>query len=149
MAIICVTQEFSTHILHQDNFSLCKNFNPSMRGLWNRHRQEGGYSPVLQRRLKMDRRRIRRFLGFLKWIEDEYKESSLIQKFFEDLRRLQILATLVYMLCFVAYTVCFVVNIVCSEANILTFLSENISTITNMKYMLKMANTLTFLSENI
>ena len=46
---------------------------------------------VLQRRLKMDRRRIQRFFGFLKWTKDEYEESSLIQKFFEDLRRLQIL----------------------------------------------------------
>ena len=42
---------------------------------------------VLQRRLKMDQRRIRRFFGFLKWTKDEYEESSLIQKFFEDLRR--------------------------------------------------------------
>ena len=30
-------------------------------------------------------------LRLLKMDEDEYKESSLIQKFFEDLRRLQIL----------------------------------------------------------
>ena len=49
------------------------------------------YEPVLQRRLKMDRRR--RFFGFWKWTEDEHKESSLIQiffgdcKFFEYLRR--------------------------------------------------------------
>jgi len=35
---------------------------------------------VLQRRLKMDQRRIRRFFVFLKWTEDEYEESSLIQK---------------------------------------------------------------------
>ena len=49
------------------------------------------HTAVLQRRLKMDRRRIRRFFGFLKWTKDEYEESSLIQKFFEDLRRLQIL----------------------------------------------------------
>ena len=32
-----------------------------------------------------------RFFGFWKWTKDEYEESSLIQKFFEDLRRLQIL----------------------------------------------------------
>ena len=50
-----------------------------------------GSIAVLQRRLKMDRRRIRRFFGFWKWTEDEYEESSLIQNFFEDLRRLQIL----------------------------------------------------------
>ena len=42
------------------------------------------YLTVLQRRLKMDRRWIRRFFGFWKWTEDEYEESSLIQKFFED-----------------------------------------------------------------
>ena len=42
---------------------------------------------VLQRRLKMDWRWMRRFFSFLKWTEDEYEESSLIQKFFEDLRR--------------------------------------------------------------
>ena len=53
------------------------------------------------------------------------------------------------MMCIATNTVCFAANIVCSEANILTFLSGNISTIINMKYMLKMANTLTFLSENI
>ena len=49
------------------------------------------YTTVLQRRLKMDQRRMRRFFGFRKWTEDEYKEALLIQKFFEDLRRLQIL----------------------------------------------------------
>ena len=48
------------------------------------------YFPVLQRRLKMDRRQIRRFFGFWKWTEDKY-EDLLIQKFFEDFRRLQIL----------------------------------------------------------
>ena len=42
---------------------------------------------VLQRRLKMDQRRIWRFFGFWKWTKDEYKESWLIQKFFEDLQR--------------------------------------------------------------
>ena len=49
------------------------------------------YWAVLQRRLKMDRRRIQRFFVFWKWTKDKYEESSLIQKFFEDLRRLQIL----------------------------------------------------------
>ena len=39
---------------------------------------------LLQQRLKMDRRRIQRFFGFWKWT----KESSLIQKFFEDLWRI-------------------------------------------------------------
>ena len=42
---------------------------------------------VLQRRLKMDQRRIRRFFGFWKWTKDKYEESWLIQKFFEDLQR--------------------------------------------------------------
>ena len=40
--------------------------------------------PVLQQRLKMDQRQIQRFFGFLKWTEDDYEESSLIQKFFKD-----------------------------------------------------------------
>ena len=43
---------------------------------------------VLQWRMKMDRRQIRKFWKFT---EDEYKESSLIQKVFEDLLSFQIL----------------------------------------------------------
>ena len=40
---------------------------------------------VLQQILKMEWRQIRRFFVFFwKWTEDEYEESSLIQKSFKD-----------------------------------------------------------------